>query len=80
MKSWEVEQLIRDEAQAEGFAEGHAKGHAKGFAEGHAEGHVDGMKETLRAIELKRKGFDSLEALMEQGISELIATEILTMD
>ncbi|MBO5237354.1 MAG: Rpn family recombination-promoting nuclease/putative transposase [Lachnospiraceae bacterium] len=64
MKSWEVEQQIREEAQAEG----------------HALGVSDGMKETLRAIELKKQGYNSVELLMEQGISELVATEVLTLE
>lgn len=61
MKSWEVEQLIREEAQAEGYAEGRK----------------EGMEETIRALKLKNNGCDSLEAMLNQGISELVAKEIL---
>ncbi len=53
MKSWEVEQLIREEAQAEG------------------------IEETLRAVELKNEGYDTVEKLMGQGISELVARKVL---
>ena len=63
MKSWEIEQQIREEAQAEGLAKGMEAG----------------IDETLRAVSLKNEGYDTLDKLMEQGISELVAKKVLDL-
>lgn len=62
MKSWEVEQLIREEAQAEGLA----KGHAEGRAEGRAEGHI----ELRNYVLLVRSGAKTVNQLREEGLDE----------
>ena len=59
MKSWEYEQMCREEAMAEGLAEGREKGLAEGLAEGREKGLAEGRKDALAEIifNMHKRGF-----------------------
>lgn len=62
MKSWEVEQLIREEAQKEGLEKGLEKGRKEGLEQGHIE---------LRDYVLEvRAGNTTIEQLREKGVKQ----------
>lgn len=52
MKSWEYEQMIREEAVAEGLAEGRAKGRAEGREEGREEKAIEIAKQLLDVLDV----------------------------
>lgn len=47
MKSWEMEEWIKQQAYKEGHDEGYSVGHDEGRREGHSEGHSKGHREGI---------------------------------
>ncbi len=82
MKSWEIEEMIRKRATAEGLAEGRAKGLAEGLAEGRAEGLAEGRAEGLARVNLLNHKLsevnrieDILRATSDQAYQQLLFEE-----
>ena len=78
MKSWEIEEMIRKRATAEGLAEGRAKGLAEGRAEGRAEGLAEGLARVNllnhKLSEVNRIE-DILRATSDQAYQQLLFEE-----
>ena len=62
MKSWEMEEWIKQQAYKEGHDEGYSVGHDEGRREGRSEGYSEGRSE----------GHSEGSALMQERINQLI--------
>ena len=64
------EEMIKDEARAEGIEEGTKIGKAEGKIEGKAEGKAEGVMQSLQAVRLLRAGKSVREIVQETGMQE----------
>lgn len=71
----DIEMLMR-----QGLEQGHQEGHQQGLEEGHQQGRTEGANFMKKAFRLVSKGYNTVDALVAEGIPEDIAISALTED